>query len=75
MKPVSFRLRIALLSALISGLVLGGFGVATWYLLHRQKVEAVDTEIRGLGARHPGWLANRGSFDRLQSSIEFIFGE
>jgi len=75
MKPVSFRFRIALLSALISGLVLGGFGVATWYLLHRQKVEAVDTEIRGLGARHPGWLANRGSFDRLQSSIEFIFGE
>lgn len=75
MKPVSFRFRIALLSALISGLVLGGFGVATWYLLHRQKVEAVDTEIRSLGARHPGWLANRGSFDRLQSSIEFIFGE
>ena len=48
MKPVSFRFRIALLSALISGLVLGGFGVATWYLLHRQKVEAVDTEIRSL---------------------------
>jgi heavy metal sensor kinase len=75
MKLRSFRLKIALLSALISGLVLGGFGLATWYLLYRQRVEGVDTEIRSLGARHPGWLANRSNFDRFQSSLEFIFGE
>ncbi|MBP8259406.1 MAG: HAMP domain-containing protein [Verrucomicrobia bacterium] len=71
----SFRFKIALLSALISGLAVGGFGLATWYLLHRQKVGQVDTEIRSLGARHPGWLASRGSFERFQSSLEFIFGE
>jgi len=75
MKALPFRLKIALLSALISGLVLVGFGTASWYLSYRQKVEALDTEIRSLGARHPGWLANRGNFDRFNSSLEFIFGE
>jgi two-component system heavy metal sensor histidine kinase CusS len=75
MKALPFRLKIALLSALISGFVLVGFGTASWYLSYRQKVEALDTEIRSLGARHPGWLANRGNFDRFNSSLEFIFGE
>ena len=74
MKSLPFRFKIAVLSALISGLVLGGFGTAAWYWLYRQKVEAVDTEIRSLGARHPGWLANRANFDRLGDSLEFIFG-
>ena len=75
MKLLSFRLKIALLSALISGVVLVAFGAASWYLIYRQKVAAVDTEIRSLGARHPGWLANRGNLDRFNSSLEFIFGE
>ncbi len=75
MKLPSFRLRIALLSALVSGVVLLGFGAASWYLLYRQKAQGVDTEIRSLGTRHPGWLANRANFDRLSSSLEFIFGE
>ncbi len=75
MKYLSFRFKIALLSALISGLVLLGFGVASWYLLYQQKVQGVDTEIRSLGTRHPGWLANRANFDRLNTSIEFIFGD
>jgi two-component system, OmpR family, heavy metal sensor histidine kinase CusS len=75
MKRLSFRLRIALLSALISGCVLLAFGVASWFLLYRQKVEVVDTEIRSLGARHPGWLANRGNFDRFNSSLEFVLGD
>lgn len=75
MNAVSFRLKIALLSALVSGLGVGGFGLATGYALYRQKIAAVDTEIRSLGTRHPGWMANRGSFERLQTSLEFIFGE
>jgi signal transduction histidine kinase len=75
MKAISFRFRIALLSALISGSVLLAFGVASWYLLYRQKVRGTDTEIRSLGTRHPGWLASRASFDRLNASLDFIFGE
>jgi signal transduction histidine kinase len=75
MKLLSFRFKIALLSALISGLVLLGFGAASGYLLYLQKIEAVDTEIRALGTRHPGWLANRANFDRFNTSLQFIFGE
>lgn len=72
---LSFRFRIAALSALVSGGVLLGFGAASWYLLFKQKVEGLDTEIRALGNRHPGWLANRANFDRFDSSLQSIFGE
>jgi heavy metal sensor kinase len=75
MKRLPFRLKIALLSAVISGLVLVAFGVTAWLLISRQKLESVDTEIRSLGARHPGWIANRGNYQRLDESLDFIFGE
>ncbi|MCL4177719.1 MAG: HAMP domain-containing protein [Verrucomicrobia bacterium] len=75
MEPMPFRLRIALLSALVSGVVLAAFGGACWYWIGRAKLESVDTQIRSLGARHPGWFANRGSYERLNSALEFIFGD
>ncbi len=75
MKPLPSRLKIALLSATISGVVLVVFGLAAWALLSRQKLESVDTEIRSLGARHPGWIAGHGSYQRLDEALEFIFGE
>ncbi len=75
MKPLSFRLRIALLSAVISGAVLLGLGAASWFLIQRQAVEAMDTELRALGSRHPGWLASRANFERFRGSLAFIFGE
>lgn len=70
-----FRLKIALLSVGISGLVLMAFGGAAWLLVSRQKLESVDTEIRSLGARHPGWIATRGNYQRLDEAVAFIFGE
>ncbi len=75
MKPLPSRLKIAVLSAGISGLVLAAFGVTAWLLISRQKLESVDTEIRSLGARHPGWIASRGNYQRLDDALEFIFGE
>ncbi|MEI8042742.1 MAG: ATP-binding protein [Verrucomicrobiota bacterium] len=75
MRPLSFRLKIALLSAGISGLVLVGFGLASGYFLYRQKLQSVDTELRALGSRHPGWLANRANFERFSASLQFVFGE
>lgn len=75
MKPLTFRLKIALLSALISGVVLIGFGSVSLYVIYRQRVEAVDREIRTLSSRHPGWFANRSNYDRLTSMLEFTFGE
>jgi hypothetical protein len=72
---MSLRLKISLLSVLISGTILVGFGVASWYLIYRERVAAVDREIRTLAARHPGWLANRASYERLTSVLKFTFGE
>ena len=74
MNPLSSRLKIAVLSAGIAGLVLVAFGLTAWLLISRQKLESVDTEIRSLGARHPGWIASRGNYQRLDEALEFIFG-
>jgi len=75
MKPLPSRLKIALLSAAISGVMLMVFGLAAWLLVSRQKLESMDTEIRSLGARHPGWITGHGSYQRLDDALEFIFGE
>jgi len=75
MKALPSRLKIALLSAGISGVVLVGFGVMMWLLIHDQRIAAVDREIRTLGSRHPGLFAGRGNFERLTSSLEFTFGD
>lgn len=75
MKPLPFRLRIALLSALISGAVLGAFGAAAWYLMYQERLAALDREIRTLAYRHPGWMGNHANYERLSSVIELVFGE
>ncbi|MGD9417433.1 MAG: sensor histidine kinase [Verrucomicrobiota bacterium JB025] len=75
MKAPSFRLKIALLSAGISGMVLLAFGLAAWLLVSRQKLESLDTSIRSFGSSHPGWISNRRDFKRLDENLEFIVGE
>jgi signal transduction histidine kinase len=75
MRPLPFRIKIALLTAATAGLGLMAFGITASWLVESQKIEAVDTEIRLLGARHPGWIAAHGNFQRLDESLAFIFGE
>ena len=75
MKPPPFRIKIALLSTVISGVVLVGFGMAAFFMISRLKTESLDTEIRSLGTRHPGWIANRRDFQRLDENLNFVFGE
>ncbi len=75
MKPLSFRLKIALWSTLTSGLVLAGFCTGAWLLVYHQRLESVDRELRSLTARHPGWVLNRPNPERLTSLLEFTFGD
>jgi two-component system, OmpR family, heavy metal sensor histidine kinase CusS len=75
MKPVSFRLRIAVLSALISGAVLIGFGATAWYLMYRERLVAVDREIYALAQRHPGWMGGGANYERWSGAIASVFGE
>lgn len=51
----SFRLRIALLSALLTGLALLAFGVSSWWLIRNLKLERIDSEVRTQAER----IANR----------------
>lgn len=47
----SFRLRMALLSALLSGLVLAAFGLGSLWLIRGIKTEKIDLEIRAHAER------------------------
>jgi len=47
----SFRLRLALLSALLSGVVLAAFGLGSWWLVRSIKMERLDSEVRAVVQR------------------------
>jgi heavy metal sensor kinase len=74
-KPKSFRLRIALQSATISGLALVAFCTITWLWMHHSRIQSLDREIRALAYRHPGWMGGRASYEQLSNAIAFIFGD
>jgi len=75
MKALPFRVKIAAISTLVSGAVLVGFGITAYVMISRQKTEGLDAEIRSLGTRHPGWLAGRRNFTRMDESLAAIIGE
>jgi heavy metal sensor kinase len=74
MKSLPFRLRLALLSALISGVVLAVFGTTAWYMMYRERRAGLDRELRALAYRHPGWMNGRASYEQLSRMIELVFG-
>jgi signal transduction histidine kinase len=69
----SFRLRIALLSALLTGLALLAFGVSNWWLVRNLKLERIDSEVRTQAERvvnRPGRNDNwQGLEARLLNSL------
>jgi signal transduction histidine kinase len=72
MKPSPLRLRIALLSTLLSGVVMVMFGSAAWWTISKQKTDALDARIRALGTRQPGWMFQNRDFSRLEENFEFV---
>ena len=72
MKPSPLRLRLALLSALLSGVVMMMFGAAAWWTVSRQKSDALDARIRALGTRQPGWMFQDRDFQRMEENFEFV---
>jgi hypothetical protein len=45
LKLRSFRIRIALLSAVLAGSALAGFGLISWWLIYEAKVSRLDAEL------------------------------
>ena len=72
MKHSPLRLRIALLSMLLSGAVMVIFGTGAWWVVAQQKTAALDARIRALGTRVPGWMLQDREFDRLEQNIGFV---
>jgi signal transduction histidine kinase len=66
------RLRIALLSTALSGLVMVMFGAGAWWVVAQQKTATLDARIRALGSRQPGWLFQDRDFRRLEENLDFV---
>ena len=63
MKLHSFRIRIALLSAVLAGGALVGFGLTSWWLIYEAKVSRLDAELESQLMR----AGRPRSYDRWQS--------
>ncbi|MBX7258058.1 MAG: HAMP domain-containing protein [Candidatus Hydrogenedentes bacterium] len=74
MKPLSFRVRIALLSVVISGLVLAAFGVWALLLAERTELKRIDDDLRGFAAGHVGFRRPPHYWQRVGESLQFVFG-
>jgi two-component system heavy metal sensor histidine kinase CusS len=71
----SFRFRIALLSTLLSGVVLLGFGIAFLAVIRQVALDRLDREIRSLGENQLR-MSRGGQFVRqLEESLRFVYGE
>jgi heavy metal sensor kinase len=72
----SFRWRLALLSAFISGLVLAVFGLVSLWLIHSLQVEKLDAELRARAERQvarirdtDGWQFAAGLLSATESQL------
>ncbi len=71
----SFRLRIAALSTLLSGLVLAGFGVWAWSMVSRSAMERIDTTLRDMAQQHLSFPRNPAHWESVDQSLQYVFGE
>lgn len=65
----SFRLRLALFSALLSGLVLTAFGSTTWWLIRGSKIERMDNDIRAAAERETQRTRDAAEWQRTEARM------
>jgi len=70
----SFRLKIALLAALICGSVLTTFGIALWRHVRRDKIDRLDRVIAGIASNHLAHFLSGRDRDRTPFPQSF-YGE
>lgn len=68
----SFRLRIAVLTTLVSGIVLIAFGVATYGAMQRMSMRRIDESIRDIAQRQLGGRQGPRHWDRMAESLEYL---
>lgn len=75
MRARSFRLKIALLSMLVSGSILLAFGGFFLALIYRVGLDRMDREIRALGESQLRARPRRDVGRDFERSLHFIYGE
>ena len=70
----SFRLKIALLSGLITGLLLIGSGFGLWRISYQLNLDYVDREIRNLGQANLDRVQGGEHWTRLEAALKFVAG-
>ncbi|MBI3882563.1 MAG: HAMP domain-containing protein [Verrucomicrobia bacterium] len=74
MKTNSFRLKLALLSAVISGGLLIAAGVAFWQLTYRMDLARIDRELRNLGNPQLERINGGDHWVRFEGALGFVAG-
>ena len=75
MKTRSFRLRIALLSVLLSGSILIFFGVGAWMVFQRTALTRVDEDLRNYAHPHLGEPYAAEHWERVSEGLRFTLGD
>ena len=70
-----FRVKIALLSVLLSGLVLVGLGLYSLSVMSKVNMDRIDREILTLGQGHLTIGPPRGYWQNFEQSLGFIYPE
>lgn len=70
-----FRVKIALLSVLLSGSVLVGLGLYSLSVMNNVGMARIDREILTLGEGHLATRPPRGYWQSFEKSLRFIYGE
>jgi hypothetical protein len=70
----SFRLRMALLSALLAGLALAAFGFGSWWLIRGLKLERIDAEVRAQAERGLQRIRNTQDWNSVESRLAIDVG-
>jgi heavy metal sensor kinase len=73
--PSSFRLKIALLSGLITGLLLVGTGVVLWRISCQFNLNRLDREILNLGQGNLDREHGPAHYQRFEGALAFISGQ
>ncbi|TXT37514.1 MAG: signal transduction histidine kinase [Comamonadaceae bacterium] len=70
----SFKTRLILLSVLVSGVALVGFGVGSWWLIRSIQLERLDTEVRVHAEREVGRPRTAFGWQRFEADVLTNFG-
>lgn len=74
MKTNSFRLKLALLSGLLSAGILIAAGMVLWELTYRRDLARLDRELRHLGAPHLERVNGGDHWARFEDALSFVAG-